>query len=43
MRVCHIIIRINSLKEHRINGIDCSGKTAYEAEQKIAKTVENIP
>ena len=24
-----------------INGIDCSGKTAYEAEQKIAKTVEN--
>ena len=24
-----------------INGIDCSGKTAYEAEQEIAKTVEN--
>ena len=24
-----------------INGIDCSGKTAYEAEQKLAKTVEN--
>ena len=24
-----------------INGIDCSGKTAYEAEQKLVKTVEN--
>lgn len=24
-----------------INGIDCSGKTAYEVEQEIAKTVEN--
>lgn len=24
-----------------INGINCSGKTAYEAEQLIAKTVEN--
>ena len=29
MQVCHIIIRINSLKEHRSMDIDCSGKTAY--------------
>jgi len=24
-----------------VNGIDCSGKTAYQAEQEIAKAVEN--
>ena len=41
MQVCHIIIRINFFEGTSINGIDCSGKTAYEAEQKLAKTVEN--
>ena len=41
MQVCHIIIRINSLKEHRSMVLTVQVKTAYEAEQKIAKTVEN--